>query len=257
MDYLADSHAHLIDKAFRKDEEKVIKRAREEGVRLIINLGYDLRTSLAAVNLAQDYPFIYASVGIHPHEAARVPDNYQERLKGLSKKEKVVALGEIGLDYYRDLSPRNKQQEVFREQLRVARELAFPVIIHDREAHQDILKILQEERGGSNGGVLHCFSGDWEMAKKCMEMGFYISIAGPVTFKKSEKLQEVAKKLPLDRILVETDCPYLAPVPFRGKRNEPSYVKYTLEKIASLRGMKEEELARATYDNTRKVFRLE
>ncbi len=254
---IADSHAHLIDKAFKSDEEEVIKRAQDKGVRLIINLGYDLKTSLAAVKLAEDYNSIYASVGIHPHEAGKVPDNYQERLKKLAQKEKVVALGEIGLDYYRDLSPREKQKEVFRELLRVAREIRYPVIIHDREAHDDILKILEEEKGGENGGVLHCFSGDWNMAQKCIDMGFYISIAGPVTFKKSDKLQEVAKKLPLNRMLVETDCPYLAPVPFRGKRNEPSYVKFTLERIASLRGDRWEDLAQATYDNTRRVFNLD
>ncbi len=254
---IADSHAHLIDKAFKRDEEEVIKRAQDKGVRLIINLGYDLKTSLAAVKLAEDYNSIYASVGIHPHEAGKVPDNYQERLKKLAQKEKVVALGEIGLDYYRDLSPREKQKEVFRELLRAAREIRYPVIIHDREAHDDILKILEEEKGGENGGVLHCFSGDWNMAQKCIDMGFYISIAGPVTFKKSDKLQEVAKKLPLNRMLVETDCPYLAPVPFRGKRNEPSYVKFTLERIASLRGDRWEDLAQATYDNTRRVFNLD
>ncbi|RQD76006.1 MAG: TatD family deoxyribonuclease [Candidatus Syntrophonatronum acetioxidans] len=257
MASLADSHAHLIDKAYRRDEKEVIQRALDKGVKLIINLGYDLRTSLAAVKLAQDYPFIYASVGIHPHEAGKVPENYQERLKKMAQREKVVAIGEIGLDYYRDLSPRKKQQEVFKEQLRVARELKYPVIIHDREAHEDILRILEEERGGEYGGVLHCFSGDWKMARKCIDMGFHISIAGPVTFKKSDKLQEVAKKLPLDRILVETDCPYLAPVPFRGKRNEPSYVKFTLEKIASLRGIRWEDLAQATYENTKRVFNLD
>ncbi len=257
MTYLADSHAHLVDKAYKKDEGEVVQRAYDNGVRLIINVGYDLKTSLASVDLAGDYDFIYTAAGIHPHDAKNVPDNYQDRLKKLAGKDKVVAIGEMGLDYYRDMSPRKVQQEVFREQLMVAQELKLPVIIHDREAHEDVLKIIEEEEGGKNGGVFHCFSGDWTMAKRCLELGFYVSIAGPVTFKNSKTLQEVARKLPLDKILVETDCPYLTPVPFRGKRNEPAYVKYTAEQITSIRNMNWEELALATYENTKRVFNID
>lgn len=256
MALLADSHAHLIDKAYRNDSAKVIERALDSGVKLIINLGYDIKTSLRAVEMADRYPFMYASAGVHPHEAERAPKNYLDKLRELAVKKKIIAIGEIGLDYYRDLSPRKKQQEVFRKQLKLAQEVELPVIIHDREAHQEVLDIVREEQGGKNSGVFHCFSGDWEMAQQCIEMGFYISIAGPVTFKNSRSLQEVAKKIPLDRILVETDCPYLTPVPYRGKRNEPAYVKYTVEKIASLRGMNWEEFAQAVYKNTQKVFRL-
>lgn len=256
MVYLADSHAHLVDKAYEGDREEVIKRAADNSLKLIISLGYDLKTSYAALNLAERYDFLYTAVGVHPHCAKSVPLDYRERLKELASREKVVAVGEIGLDYYRDLSPRKKQQEIFREQLRLAQEVRLPVIIHDRDAHQDVLNIIKEEAGGRYGGVIHCFSGDWEMAAECMELGFYISIAGPVTFKNSETLQDVARKLPLDRILVETDSPFLSPVPFRGRRNEPVYVKLTVEKIAALRGMRWEDVAQATFENTRRVFKV-
>lgn len=256
MTYLADSHAHLIDKAYRNDSAEVIQRALDSGVKLIINLGYDIKTSLRAVDMADRYPFMHASAGVHPHEAERVPHDFLDKLRELAQEKKIIAVGEIGLDYYRDLSPRKKQQEVFRKQLKLAQEVGLPVIIHDREAHQDVLEIVKEEQGGKNGGVFHCFSGDWEMAQECIEMGFYISIAGPVTFKNSCSLQEVAQKTPLNRILVETDCPYLTPVPYRGKRNEPAYVKHTVEKIASLREMKWEEFAQAVYENTQNVFNL-
>lgn len=257
MTFLADSHAHLIDKAYRNDSKAVIQRALDIGVKLIINLGYDIKTSSRAVDMAQDYPFMYASVGVHPHEAARVPKDYLQNVKELALNKKNVAIGEIGLDYYRDISPRKKQQQAFREQLQLAQEMRLPVIIHDREAHKEVLKIVREEQGGKNGGVFHCFSGDWEMAQQCIELGFYISIAGPVTFKNSDSLREVAQKVPLHRLLVETDCPYLTPVPYRGKRNEPAHVKYTVETIAALRGMKWEELAQVTYTNTKKCFQLD
>ncbi len=256
MAFLIDSHAHLIDRAYRRDSTEVIQRALDTGVKLIINLGYDMKTSLRAVEMAERYPFMYACAGVHPHEAKRVPTGYLDQLRELARKKKIVAVGEIGLDYYRDLSPRKKQQEVFREQLKLAQEVSLPVIIHDREAHQEVLAVVREEQGGENSGIFHCFSGDWEMAEECIDLGFYISIAGPVTFKNSRSLQEVAQKTPLERILVETDCPYLTPVPYRGKRNEPAYVKYTVEKIAALRGMKWEEFAMAVYENTKRLFHL-
>lgn len=256
MAYLVDSHAHLVDKVYKGDRQQVIQRALQGGVKLIINLGYDLQTSSSALEMAEQYPFMYAAAGIHPHGAKNVKTGYLEDIKGLASREKAVAVGEIGLDFYRDLSPRHRQEEVFREQLRLARILKLPVIIHDREAHQEVLDIVEEEEGGQFGGVFHCFSGDWKMAEKCLELGFYISIAGPVTYKKSATLREVARRLPLDRVLVETDCPYLTPVPFRGKRNEPAYVRFTVEEIATLRNMQWEELAGFIYDNTRRLFNI-
>ncbi|MCL6635217.1 MAG: TatD family hydrolase [Peptococcaceae bacterium] len=253
---LFDTHAHLDDEDFGADRDQVIERARAAGVVHVVNVGYDLESSLNSVRLAEKYDLIYASVGIHPHGAAEAGPGYLEELERLAAHPRVVALGEMGLDYYRDLSPRPVQRRVFQEQLALARKLNLPVIIHDRDAHGDLLEILRKEGPGPAGGVMHCYSGSWEMARECLAMGFYISIAGPVTFPHAPKLKEVAARVPPDRLLLETDAPYLTPVPHRGRRNEPAYVFFTAEEIARLRGMKTEDLAGMCAENGRRLFRI-
>ncbi|MDS1029745.1 TatD family hydrolase [Bacillota bacterium LX-D] len=252
---LIDTHAHLNDPTLLEDLPEVLQRAAAAGVEKIVNIGYDFPSSQKAAELAAQYSNLYAAVGIHPHDAFQY-DEHCEELKTLAQGEKVVAIGEIGLDYYRDLSPRDKQQEIFRAQINLAKELKLPIIIHDRDAHGDVLQIMQEEKANEVGGILHCFSGSWEMAKECLKLGFYISFAGPVTFKNARRVQEVAQQVPLDWLLVETDCPYLAPEPYRGKRNEPAYVVETAKKIAELREMPFEELAAATKANAQKLFKI-
>lgn len=251
-----DTHAHLYDPAFDEDRGDVINRYREEGGQELICVAFDMDSVPRALELAEEYEFIYASVGIHPHDAESVPENYLELLAGWSRHPKVVAFGEMGLDYYRDLSPRDVQRKVFIEQLNLAKEMGKPIIIHDRDAHGDLLDILRREGVGEAGGVMHCFSGSPEMARECINLGLYISLAGPVTFKNARKLKEVAVSVPLERLLIETDCPYLAPEPRRGKRNEPAYVKYVGEHIAALRGLTPEKFTEVTGANARRLFRL-
>ncbi|MGQ9823826.1 MAG: TatD family hydrolase [Desulfotomaculales bacterium] len=251
---LVDTHAHLIDGRFDRDRQEVLERAKAAGVALIVNVGYDLESSRKSVALAGEFDCVYAAVGVHPHDAAQVPPGYLEELRRLAEGEKVVAVGETGLDYYRNLSPAEVQKKVFREHLALARELDLPVIIHDRDAHKDVLGILKEDGPGRAGGVLHCFSGDWEMARVCLEMGFFISIAGVVTYPKSSLLKEIAARVPVERLLVETDCPYLTPEPWRGRRNEPAYVRSVVECVANLRGMSAGELALITARNARSLF---
>jgi TatD DNase family protein len=253
---LIDTHAHLSLPQFDKDREEVTKRARDAGIKHIITVGTDSDDCRKAVALAEEHDFISAAVGIHPHDAETISAETYSLLREFAADENVVAIGEIGLDFYRNLSLRETQIRHFREQLRLAREVFLPVIIHDREAHQEVLKILREEKAETMGGVIHCFSGDWEMAKACLDMGFYISIPGTITFKKSEEYHKLVRDLPLDRILVETDCPFLAPHPFRGKRNEPAYVKYVAEAIALLKGIGIEEVAKITTQNAQKLFNL-
>lgn len=252
-----DTHAHLYDPAFDEDRAEVIERYRNAGGRELICVAFDLATVAPAAGLAEEYEFIYASAGIHPHDAGDVPENFLEQLAEWGRHPGVVAVGEMGLDYYRDLSPRYVQRQVFRQQLALARELNKPVIIHDREAHADVLDILRRDGAGRAGGVMHCFSGDREMAGECIEMGLYISLAGPVTYKNAGKVKEVAASVPLDRLLIETDAPYLAPAPKRGRRNEPAYVQYVAEEVARLRDMEPEKLAAACAANARRLFGLE
>jgi TatD DNase family protein len=253
---LFDTHAHLDGEEYATDREEMIARARSAGVVHIVNVGFNLESSRRSVRLAEEYDLIYAAVGIHPHDAAEAGPGYLEELKEMAAHPRVVALGEMGLDYYRDLSPRPVQQKIFREQLALARELELPFIIHDREAHGDLMKILRENRPGPSGGVLHCYSGSWEMARECLALGLYLSIAGPVTYSNANRLKEIVTRVPLDRLLIETDAPYLSPAPYRGKRNEPAYVACTAEEIARLRCLKTEDLAKACTENGRKLFRI-
>lgn len=254
---LIDAHAHIDDEKFDADREAVVRRAQAAGLIAMVNVGCDLATSNRSIALAQSHQMIYAAVGIHPQEAQVAPADYLDRLRELAGHRKVVAIGEIGLDYYYETSPREVQMRVFREQLVLARELNLPFVIHDRDAHGDVMAVLREMQDFPAGGILHCFSGSWEMAELCLKMGLYISLAGPVTFNNAGKLKEIAARVPLDRLLVETDCPYLTPVPHRGKRNEPAYVRHVAERIAALREMALTDLARATVANTCRIYGLE
>ncbi|MDH4099449.1 MAG: YchF/TatD family DNA exonuclease [Nitrospirota bacterium] len=251
---LVDTHAHLEMTQFDGDREAVLERARAEGLLYIISVGSDLDGSRGAVQLAREHDFVHASVGIHPHEVKDITEATYDELRELAKDPKVVAWGEIGLDYHYLYSPMEVQQARFREQTRLAREFKLPVIIHDREAHDDTMRILREEKAGENGGILHCFSGDAKMAKDAIEMGFLISIAGPVTFKKSDDYRRVVSEIPIESLLIETDSPYLAPEPLRGKRNEPAYVKYVAETIAKVKGLTVQDVARITTLNAMTLF---
>jgi TatD DNase family protein len=252
-----DSHAHLDDERFDKDRDQIIARAKENGIEYILNPGADLNTSIRAVNLAQKYKNVYAAVGVHPHDVKDIDEDTIQVLKALSNKEKVVAIGEIGLDFYYDHSPRDDQRKWFRRQIELAKEVNLPLIIHDRDAHEETFKILKEYDVGSTGCVMHCYASSVEMAKEYIKMGVYISLAGPVTFKNARKTHDVAREIPLEWLLVETDSPYLTPEPYRGKRNEPSYVKLVAEKIAQAKGISLEEVANQTTLNAKKLFRIE
>ncbi len=252
---LVDSHAHLDSKPFATDLETVIERARENGVHHILTVGCDLESSRASVDLALRYQNVYASVGIHPHDASTVNQAVIDELaRMIEAVDKVVAVGETGLDFYRDRSPRAQQEAAFRSHIQLARQTGKPLIIHDRDAHDDVVRIMQEENAGAAGGVLHCFSGDLDMARKCVAMGFYISFAGPLTYPKNDALRSIARALPIDVMLVETDCPYLAPQNWRGKRCEPSYVRSTAEKLAEVKGLTLEDVARITSLNAWRLF---
>ena len=251
-----DTHAHLNADQFQDDGEEVIERAKAEGVSNIVVVGFDEKTIKGALLLAEKHESIFAAVGWHPVDAIDMTDDHLLWLEQLSSHEKVVALGEMGLDYYWDKSPKEVQQEVFRKQIRLAKKVKLPIIIHNRDAHEDIVTILREEGASEVGGIMHCFSGSLETAQQCVEMNFHISLGGPVTFKNAKKPKEVAREIPLDRLLIETDCPYLAPHPYRGKRNEPSYVKLVAETIAELKGVSVEEIAQITNANAKKLFAI-
>ncbi|WP_440601824.1 TatD family hydrolase [Bacillus safensis] len=253
---LFDTHAHLNAEQYNEDLEQVIERAKSEKVEKIVVVGFDRPTITRAMELIEEYDFIYAAIGWHPVDAIDMTDEDLAWIKDLSQHEKVVAIGEMGLDYYWDKSPKDVQKEVFRRQIALAKEVNLPIVIHNRDATEDVVTILKEEGAAEVGGIMHCFTGSLETAKVCMDMNFYISFGGPVTFKNAKNPKEVVKEIPSNRLLIETDCPYLTPVPFRGKRNEPSYVKYIAEQIAELREISFEELAELTTKNAKKVFRI-
>ena len=251
---LIDTHCHLEMDEFDPDREEVIKRAKDAGIEAIITIGSDLEGNIGGLELSKKYDFIYSSVGFHPHDAKDFTEDIFNQIKTWVKREKVVAIGEIGLDYHYDNSPREIQKDVFMRQIQYAKEIGLPVIIHSREAKRDTLEIIKGS--GINKGVLHCFSGDIDMAERAMAMGFYISIAGPVTFKNARKPKEIAKMIPDDYLLIETDAPYLTPEPFRGRRNEPSYIVHTAKAIAELRGITLEDLSRITTINAKRLFKI-
>lgn len=259
---LIDSHCHIDGDQFDADRDEVVRRARDAGIGIMLNVGTgdphsdDFRK---AVEVAEKYESVYASVGVHPHDAKLYDDKAEEHLLGLTRSSgKLIAWGEIGLDFYYDHSPRDIQMEVFRRQLRVAAELDLPVIIHSRDANDETVEILTQEcsREGFRGGIMHCFGGTAAVAETLMEVGFLISFAGNVTFKKADALRDAARVVPLDKLLVETDCPFLSPEPVRGKRNEPSFVAHTARFLADLYGVEPEELAATTSRNFVDLFRL-
>ncbi|MBP2242572.1 TatD DNase family protein [Cytobacillus eiseniae] len=251
---LFDTHVHLNAEQFADDLEEVINRALNEGISRMVVVGFDRPTIEKAMELVDRYECIYASIGWHPVDAIDMKDEDLQWIEELSSHPKVVAIGEMGLDYYWDKSPKDIQKEVFRRQIQLAKKVKLPIVIHNREATADIVEILKEEGAEEVGGIMHCFSGSPETAKECVDMNFYISLGGPVTFKNAKKPKEVAEAIPLEKLLIETDCPYLAPHPYRGKRNEPSYVKLVAEQIAEIKGLTLEEVAHATTANANKLF---
>jgi len=252
---LIDSHAHLEMREFESDRSDVIGRAKSAGVDFIVTVGTNVELSRKAVKLAGQHENIYATIGVHPHDVGKISNTTYDELKKLAGDKKVVAYGEIGLDYFRNIAPQALQMEKFGEQLQLAKELNLPVVIHARQAQAQSLEMIKSS--GIHSGVFHCFSGDYEMARQCLDWGFYLSVPGVVTFNKSKTMQEVVKKVPLASLLLETDCPYLTPDPFRGKRNEPAYIVYTAKKVAEIKGLSWEEVATVTAQNTLDLFRIE
>ena len=254
---LFDSHTHINDEKFDSDQEEIILAAYNSGVNLMMLPGADLKSSMSAVEIAKRYEMVYAAVGVHPHDAEAMDNLTLDMIKALSKNSKVKAIGEIGLDYHYDFSPREVQKKWFRAQLMLAKQLKLPVIIHDREAHQYVFDMLDEVDAYQTGVIMHCFSGSVELAQEYLKRGAYISIAGPVTFKNARKSQEVAMIVPMDRLLIETDAPYLTPTPFRGKRNEPKHVRLVAQKIAEIRGFDFDYVANKTYENAKRIFQID
>lgn len=252
---LFDSHAHLNDERFDEDREELIESLREKDIAFVVNPGADMDSSKTAVELSNKYDFIYSAVGVHPHDVEGMTEKDIEELRKMVKEnDKVVAIGEIGLDYYYDLSPREEQKKWFIRQIELANELGIPFIVHDRDAHKDTFDIIKKYKKKETGCVLHCYSGSLELAKEYIKLGCYISIPGTVTFKNNRKTVEVAKNIPLEWMFIETDSPYMAPVPNRGKRNNPSMVKFVAEKIALERGISYEEVCSATLENAKRFF---
>ncbi|RFA35885.1 hydrolase TatD [Virgibacillus dokdonensis] len=253
---LFDTHVHLNARNFFEDRDETIQRAFDAGVTHMVVVGFDRATIPLAIEIAEQYETIYAAIGWHPVDAVDMTEQELEWIEELSSHPKVVALGEMGLDYHWDKSPKDVQKEVFRKQIRLAKKLQMPIIIHNREATEDIIAILQEEQAASVGGIMHCYNDSVNYIQDCLDMNFYISLGGPVTFKNATLPKEVAVQVPLDRLLIETDAPFLAPHPYRGKRNEPAYVTLVAEKIAALRGMSIEEVGEITTKNAHTLFRL-
>ncbi|MBI3302659.1 MAG: TatD family hydrolase [Deltaproteobacteria bacterium] len=253
---LVDSHAHIQGSEFAADVAQVIRRAQEAGVEKIVVVGGsgDLSSNQAALELANFSPGLFATVGMHPHDAKAVSEEDIERLKVLARNPKVVAVGETGLDFYYDHSPREIQIELFCRFIHMARQAGLPIVVHNREAQREVAELIRNEGKRELRGVIHCFTGDYEAAKEFLDLGFYLSFTGIITFKNADSLRDVVRKLPLDRILVETDSPYLAPVPHRGKRNEPAFVRFVAETVARVRGVALEEVAHATSLNAQRLF---
>lgn len=256
INMLIDSHAHLNDNKFDVDREQLINDLEKNGIEMVLNIGYDLESSIISVEMAKQYSIIYAAIGTHPHDVKDMTENTLEIYKKLSSEEKVLAIGEIGLDYHYDNSPRDVQKIWFREQIRLAKSLDLPYIVHDRDAHEDVFRIMKEELYSGVRGILHCYSGDVELAREFVKMGFLISLAGPVTFKNAKTPKRVALEIPLEHLLIETDAPYMAPEPFRGKRNEPAYVRYVAEEIARIKNIGYNEVIEKTNSNFKKLFAL-
>lgn len=249
---LFDTHAHLLDERFDADRAEVIRALPQKDVALVVESSSDLSYSIRAAALAKEHHTVYAAVGVHPHSASEWDDHTANALRALLREEKVVAVGEIGLDYHYDFSPREKQREVFEQQILLAREEGYPIVVHSREATADTVELLK--RYPDVRGELHCFSGSAQTAEELVKMGYYIAFGGALTFKNARKTLEAAAAVPMERLLIETDCPYMTPVPFRGKRNEPAYVRLVAEKLAEVKGVSVEEIARVTMENGTRFF---
>jgi TatD DNase family protein len=251
---LFDTHAHLLSEKFDEDRETLIGELSSRGLIGCIEVGTDVDNSDKAQRLAESADYIWAAIGVHPHDAGEAADGYIDNLAEIANRPKVVAIGEIGLDYYYDFSPREAQRQVFERQLELAQRLKLPVIIHMREATQDTLAILREHKGLR--GVMHCFSGSAVTAEICLNLGLHVSFTGSVTFKNARKVAEAAALVPLDRLMAETDCPYLSPEPVRGRRNDPSNVRYVIEKLAEIKGVTADEMAEANIKNAKELFKI-
>jgi len=254
MQKLFDSHAHLDDKKFDKDRDETIKQARESGIARIINVGADIKSCYTSLALAQKHDFIFNACGIHPHDADTYNDDIERQLREITKDSNTVAIGEIGLDYYYDNSPREIQKQAYARQINLAGELGFPIIIHDRDAHKDCIDILKAEKTQDMKGVFHCYSGSAEMVKTIVNMGFYVSFTGVITFKNARKTIDALAAVPLERLLVETDCPYMSPEPKRGRRNVPDFMRFTAMKMAQIHNLDFDELCQILWDNTHELF---
>jgi len=250
---LTDTHCHLD---MLKDLKGALQRAKENQVNFIVTIGIDLKTSRKAVEIAEHHPFVWAAVGVHPHEAKTLTDQVHKELENLASHPKVVAIGEIGLDFYRNLSPREIQIDAFKRQIKLAQKRGKPIIIHCREAISETWQILVKTNGLSCKGIWHCFPGDVSFAEKCIKAGFYISIPGIVTFPKATKLRQVVEQTPLESLLLETDAPFLSPVPMRGKENEPAFLRYTAQKVAEIKGISLKQVALKTTENAKKLLNL-
>lgn len=254
-----DTHAHYDDEAFEGDREQLLESMREHGIGRIVNVGASMRGARDTYRLMQKYDFIYGAIGIHPDHAGEMDETALEELKEMLQHEKAVAVGEIGLDYYWDKESHEVQKEWFVRQMKLALEMELPIVVHSREAAKDTFDCIKQEHAGKSGfrgGVIHCYSGSVEMAREYLKMGYDIGIGGVVTFKNARVLKEVAADIPLERIVVETDCPYLAPVPFRGKRNSSLNLPYVIEEIAGIKGMTPEEVERITYENACRLYQI-
>ncbi|HWI63074.1 MAG TPA: TatD family hydrolase [Symbiobacteriaceae bacterium] len=256
---LFNTHSHVdTNRQFQHDRADVVARTRDMGVTRMMVIGYNREAVGVSVAFAERYDWVWAAVGIHPTDALEWNDEVEALLRKAAANPKVRAIGEVGLDYYwKDRAPFDLQRDVFRRQIRLAREAKLPLCIHDRDAHEDVVRILEEERADEVGGIMHCFAGDWAIAERCLALGFYLGVGGTVTYKNNPIGQDVVRRMPLDRLVLETDDPYLSPMPFRGKRNEPGYVKYVAEFVAQLRGTSYEEIAAVTFANANRVLGLE
>jgi len=253
---LIDTHCHLDFKDFDDDRTAVLKRSRDSGIGVIINVASSMKGTVRSIQIAEENDFIYASAGIHPHEADSVSDNDIKLFAEFLNKPKVVAIGEIGLDYYKNITSKENQKKLFIRLLEIAKDTSLPLIIHNRDAHIDMVDTLKNIIGSPVNGVMHCFSGDEKFLKTCLDMGFFISFTCNITYKNASSLREIIKLVPMDRLLLETDAPFLAPQAFRGKRNEPMYVKYVAEEVARIKGFDFNKIANMTTENARKLFKL-
>ena len=251
---LFDTHAHMNDPAFDQDREQVLLGLKDKGVELVMNIGCSLKSSRDCIAMAEKYPFVYATVGSHPDSADEVNEDVIGQYRQMAQHERVLAIGEIGLDYHYEDIPREIQKKAFRMQMELAKELNMPVVIHEREAHDDGMRIVKEFKGVT--GVFHCYSGSAEMARQLVDMGWYIGFTGVLTFKNARKAVETAQRIPLERIVLETDCPFMAPEPFRGKRCDPGYLYRMAERLAEIRGISVEEVHAVTMENAKRLYRM-